>query len=220
MDWVGITAGKSLRGSPWMPRSSPSMTIRLWEHPQSAPTSNAQTLLCSTGSAVSRSWRGCAPPQSCCWHLRAREFGRTPAIRGCIGIAAGKGWPKRAMTVYRSVWRMQGRFGPEEIRFHEDRGRLLRSLGVGPETRASFGAMPDPPQPGDVFLLASDGFWEWVSEDEMEQDLAAASGPQAWLERMESRIRERNTGDHDNYSAIAVACVQKKVTPTRPQEAA
>jgi PPM family protein phosphatase len=104
-----------------------------------------------------------------------------------------------------------GEIAPEQIRFHEDRNRLLRSLGARPEAGATFETMPDAPQPGDVFLLTSDGFWELVNEDEMELDLAAASHPEDWLERMESRIRERNTGDHDNYSAIAVACEPKKV---------
>ncbi len=104
-----------------------------------------------------------------------------------------------------------GEISRDQIRFHEDRGRLLRSLGARPEPGATFALMPEAPQPGDVFLLASDGFWEWVYEAEMEQDWAAAPRPQDWLARMESRIRERVTGDHDNYSAVAVACEPKDV---------
>ncbi len=73
------------------------------------------------------------------------------------------------------------------------------------------------PKPGDTFLLASDGFWEWINECEMEQDLAAAARPKDWLERMETRIQERVSGDHDNYSAIAVACEQKN-TESTPKE--
>ncbi len=110
-----------------------------------------------------------------------------------------------------------GEIRADQIRFHEDRGRLLRSLGARPEPGASFAAMSEPPQSGDRFLLASDGFWEWVNESEMEQDLAAAPRPKDWLERMESRIRERVSGDHDNYSAIAVGCEQKNAEST-PKE--
>lgn len=100
-----------------------------------------------------------------------------------------------------------GEIRPDQIRFHEDRGRLLRCLGAkecGPTTAE----MDGPPQPGDAFLLASDGFWEWVTEPEMEQDLAASSDPQNWLNAMETRLRERAVEDHDNYSAIAVRCEQ------------
>ena len=102
-----------------------------------------------------------------------------------------------------------GEIRADQIRFHEDRNRLLRSLGGkgqagAANSIAAMGAMPGAPQPGDAFLLASDGFWEWVIESEMQQDLADCSGPEQWLERMESRIRERATGDHDNYSALAV----------------
>jgi serine/threonine protein phosphatase PrpC len=110
-----------------------------------------------------------------------------------------------------------GEICADQIRFHEDRNRLLRSLGGKGEAGAATpltatGTMPGAPQPGDAFLLASDGFWEWVIESEMQQDLADSSRPEQWLERMESRIRERanmnhemdHDGDHDNYSALAV----------------
>jgi PPM family protein phosphatase len=97
-----------------------------------------------------------------------------------------------------------GEIRADEIRFHEDRNRLLRSLGGNPDAGASTGAMAGAPAPGDVFLLASDGYWEWVTESEMQQDLAGCRGPEEWLERMELRIRGRAVQGHDNYSALAV----------------
>ncbi len=99
-----------------------------------------------------------------------------------------------------------GEIAPEQIRFHEDRGRLLRSLGARPEPQATFAALETAPQAGDTFLLASDGFWEWVNEAEMQEDLASAPIPGDWLAMMELRILSRIPGDHDNYSAIAIAC--------------
>jgi len=95
-----------------------------------------------------------------------------------------------------------------EIRFHEDRSRLLRSLGNKAEAGATFGCGEI--EPGDAFLLASDGFWELIVEGEMEQDLAGSPDPKAWLARMEARVRERiakdpeRIGEADNYSAIAI----------------
>jgi serine/threonine protein phosphatase PrpC len=97
-----------------------------------------------------------------------------------------------------------GEIRPGQIRFHEDRNRLLRCLGAKPETGASFTPARVPVETSDAFLLTSDGFWEWIFEPEMEQDLAAASGTLDWLNRMEARLKARATPQHDNYSAIAV----------------
>ena len=97
-----------------------------------------------------------------------------------------------------------GEIRPEQIRFHEDRSRLLRSLGARQESGATNGALPGKPEPGDAFLMASDGFWEYVTEPEMEADLAATSDPQKWLALMEARLHQRATADSDNYSALAV----------------
>lgn len=100
-----------------------------------------------------------------------------------------------------------GEITADEIRFHEDRSRLLRSLGNKTDSSATFGASEV--LPGDAFLLASDGFWEMVLETEMEEDLRLSRDATSWLARMEARVRERIDGDHDlgqadNYSAIAV----------------
>jgi serine/threonine protein phosphatase PrpC len=94
----------------------------------------------------------------------------------------------------------------DQVRFHEDRARLLRSLGAKQEPGAAAGAMPGAPEPGDAFLLASDGFWEWVFETEMEAALAASKHSKEWLERMESTLKQRATGEFDNYSAIVIRC--------------
>ncbi|MBC9784326.1 serine/threonine-protein phosphatase [Heliobacterium chlorum] len=97
-----------------------------------------------------------------------------------------------------------GYISHEEIRFHEDRNRVLRSLGQKESIRPDIVRIPGPYRPGDAFLLCTDGFWEHVWEREMEIDLSKAETPDAWLELMEIRIMERAPEDHDNYSAISV----------------
>lgn len=95
-----------------------------------------------------------------------------------------------------------GKIGFDEIRFHEDRSRLLRSLGsdedleVPTQTRTLC--------QGDTFLLCSDGFWEYVPEVALELDFAKSAGPAQWLDYLASRVLRTAQGDHDNYSAIAV----------------
>lgn len=91
-----------------------------------------------------------------------------------------------------------------QIRFHADRNQVLRALGaedaqatVSPETEIA---------PGDAFLLCTDGFWEFVYEEEMEQILAEAKDPQAWLDGMLQLLKKRIHQNTDNYTAAAVFC--------------
>ena len=97
-----------------------------------------------------------------------------------------------------------GRITAADIRHHPDRNRLLKSLGGA---AAELG-VPSPDvdvESGDAFLLASDGFWELVTEPEMEAELVRANGAAEWLHGMQLRLTERlAAGEADNYSAIAV----------------
>lgn len=97
-----------------------------------------------------------------------------------------------------------GEITVSQIRFHEDRNRVLRALGaenakpdISPEWKLS---------PGDAFLLCTDGFWEYVYEEEMETALSVAKDPQNWLSSMEQLLRTRIPEDADNYTAAAVFC--------------
>ena len=103
-----------------------------------------------------------------------------------------------------------GEITPSQIRFHEDRSRLLNSLGAREEVTAARREMPGAPQPDDAILLASDGFWECVTEPEMESDYRASKTSEAWIGKMEARVKERALADHDNYSAIAVRVLKAR----------
>jgi len=102
-----------------------------------------------------------------------------------------------------------GTISADQIRFHEDRSRLLNSLGAREQVVASNRAMPGVPEANDGFLLASDGFWECVTEPEMESDFSATSTSERWIQKMEERVKERALAEHDNYSAIAVRVLEK-----------
>lgn len=92
----------------------------------------------------------------------------------------------------------------EDIRYHEDRNRLIRSLGHNDRLDPSIEKQPVPLDEGDAFLLCTDGFWEYVLEAEMAVDLAKSTGPQQWLAIMEERLLQRTTDDNDNYTALAL----------------
>ncbi|QOY89281.1 PP2C family protein-serine/threonine phosphatase [Paludibaculum fermentans] len=97
-----------------------------------------------------------------------------------------------------------GDLQPREIRFHEDRNRLLASLGMSGGVRVTVRPEPLALQPGDAFLLASDGFWELVLETEMEVELAKAPSAESWIAGMHTRLMSRAEGEYDNYTAVAV----------------
>lgn len=97
-----------------------------------------------------------------------------------------------------------GRITPAEIRYHEDRNRLLRTLGHAGKFEPEVLEEAHPLQADDALLLCTDGFWEYVTELEMEVDLARAVDPDTWIGHMERRLRKRVDGEHDNYSAVGV----------------
>jgi len=97
---------------------------------------------------------------------------------------------------------LRGDITPAQIRFHVSRSKLLRALGA--EDKAYGEVTPLPPlSAGDAFLLCSDGFWEYVTEDEMAVDLLKSVEASEWLSRMLTRIGKRVPEDHDNLSAVA-----------------
>ncbi len=92
----------------------------------------------------------------------------------------------------------------EQIRFHEDRSRLLRSLGSEGSATPEIKLLPGAPVPGDALLLCTDGFWEYVLEKDMQKELKRTKSAKDWLEQMKKYIRRRAEKKNDNNSAVAV----------------
>lgn len=90
-----------------------------------------------------------------------------------------------------------------EIRFHEDRNRVLRALGGDEEAREETGNS-ELDEGSHAFLLCTDGFWEYVLETEMEQALSQSATPEEWLVNMCNTLQQRNSPEHDNFTAAAV----------------
>lgn len=91
---------------------------------------------------------------------------------------------------------------PSQVRFHEDRYRLLRSLGSKDESDAALRQFQLCDR--DTFLLCSDGFWEYVTELEMTVDLSMSRKSCDWLQLMEARRQRALQQDNDSFSAVAV----------------
>ncbi len=98
---------------------------------------------------------------------------------------------------------LAGEIKYSDIRRSPDQNKLLRSLGSDSKFR------PDVSEPlklpsKSVFLLCSDGLWEYVDEDFMEHSLKKSSSPHDWIMRMLAERKKNAPPDADNYSAIAV----------------
>lgn len=100
---------------------------------------------------------------------------------------------------------MMNEITQSQIRFHEDRSKVLRALGsdstepeiverVQLETDKGFHA----------FLLCTDGFWEYVYEHDMADILKQAHTPEEWLKGMLLMLEKRAPEDSDNFSAAGV----------------
>ena len=110
-------------------------------------------------------------------------------------------------TFDHSVSRMAvlaGEIEIQDIRHHSDRNKLLKAIGKSDEVKAETKTISLTKRSDHAFLLCTDGFWEYVTEQEMEQTLAASESPEDWLGRMRKYIKKRAKENNDNNSAIAV----------------
>lgn len=100
---------------------------------------------------------------------------------------------------------LAGEIDRNQINFDEDRSSLLRVVGDAarclPESGEPEGGGV---QPGDAFLLCSDGFWEYLFHEEILIDCLKADTPKAWAELMLVRALPRMRPGSDNLTLLAV----------------
>lgn len=101
-----------------------------------------------------------------------------------------------------------GRIPLRDIRSDKDQNKLTRVLGSDYYIPPDCDIYNTPLVAGDAFILCTDGFWEYVYEEEMEEDLASSATPEEALAKMEQRLLARVNKFNDNYSAI-VAMVKE-----------
>ena len=97
-----------------------------------------------------------------------------------------------------------GEIKPDQIRFYEDRNRVLCVLGDNEGVNPEIHVFQHTLQPGDSLLTCTDGFWEYVREEEMLSALYSTRSAAEWLSSMRELIRLRASQGSDNYSAAAI----------------
>ncbi len=96
-----------------------------------------------------------------------------------------------------------GKMTIEDARLHADKNLLLRALGPLPELRVATWKTPFPVRNGDRFLLCSDGLYDLVSDDEINQAMTDKD-PQAVCQCLVETARDR--GGHDNITVGVIGC--------------
>jgi serine/threonine protein phosphatase PrpC len=100
-----------------------------------------------------------------------------------------------------------GMLAAEDMRSHPQRSELLSALGVGEEDlQVSVSLQPWRVESGDVFLLCTDGLWEYVDDAQMEAALGQAVSPHVWLQALEQAVLQgaAHKPRHDNFTALTL----------------
>ena len=100
-----------------------------------------------------------------------------------------------------------GMLAAEDMRSHPQRSELLSALGVGEEDlMVSVSTEPWRLAAGDVFLLCTDGLWEYVEDAQLEAALGQSTSAQQWLRELEQAVLRgaSHKPRHDNFTALTV----------------
>jgi serine/threonine protein phosphatase PrpC len=95
----------------------------------------------------------------------------------------------------------------DQVRTHPKRSELRSALGLAPESlEVSAGEGADEVQAGDVFLLCTDGLWEYLDDAALEATLASSPNPGTWIGALADAVRQAasHKASHDNFSALTV----------------
>lgn len=99
-----------------------------------------------------------------------------------------------------------GYLKPSELRSSPVRNQLYASLGNSNLSDLDLIPKPISIQYGDVFLMCSDGLWQYVEDHEMVSTIDSVASAVEWLKELEKLVLTRGDATQDNYSAIAVWC--------------
>lgn len=91
-----------------------------------------------------------------------------------------------------------------QIAKDEDQASLIRTLGNSSRHQPDLVQSLDIPQPGDGFLICSDGLWEYLNDGEVLIDFLKTDNARSWAELLMLRAMERFLPENDNLSLITI----------------
>lgn len=98
----------------------------------------------------------------------------------------------------------EGEITEEEAMHHPQRNIILKALGLEPQVEVDVSAVRI--QPGDVFVVASDGLTGLVSDVEIGAALSEPLGPEGWARKLADMALD--AGGTDNVSVVVVQILE------------
>ena len=96
-----------------------------------------------------------------------------------------------------------GEIERKDIPNHSQRSSLLRALGCeGEEAKVHAPILLE--EGKHAFLLCTDGFWEYLSDDEISEVLKESESAKRWILKLRQFVESRCGNKNDNNTAIAV----------------
>lgn len=108
----------------------------------------------------------------------------------------------------------RGELTLQDARHHPDKNVVTRCLGTRPQVEVSAWSEPLPLQPGDHFLLCSDGLYDQVEDEE----ICAIVMPRRAAEACEELVRvtrERGAPDNVTVAVIGLVPAESALKPSR-----
>ena len=103
---------------------------------------------------------------------------------------------------------ISGELKTSEIRHHEDRNKLFRVLETSDMPKAEIQEVKVLPNRAKGVLLCTDGFWEYILEQEMIGYLSKYKSCSVWVTKMAEHVRNtgsKNTSRNmDNYTCLGI----------------
>jgi protein phosphatase len=96
-----------------------------------------------------------------------------------------------------------GLLTPEAARHHHDRSIITRALGVSPDVEITTSEVSWTIEPGDAYLLCSDGLYDLVEDEEIQQTVASFA-PQTACEQLIALAKKRGGFDNISVGILAV----------------
>ncbi|MDE2593620.1 MAG: serine/threonine-protein phosphatase [Burkholderiales bacterium] len=93
---------------------------------------------------------------------------------------------------------------PDEARHHPRKNQLLAAMGMEEAMPVHVSPQAESVQDGDAYLLCSDGWWDHLDLEDLEDTLLDAPSAQAWVDKMAELVAQRQKPNQDNYTAVAV----------------
>ena len=104
-----------------------------------------------------------------------------------------------------------GKIRPEDAVNHPDQSKLYQNLGGESDIEPEFGQATL--EPGDWFLLGSDGLWQTMETSDLGQ-LHDYKDLEKGLKELTAKALERNGEESDNISVVAVKCPTREMQGT------